>query len=148
MTDLLQETKQTTPIAKLFLLSIALTVILASITHAYEFGHRAFIAGFILISLLCVLNIMCRRTSNKIFLVFYGLLNAWVIIGFGLFNGFWNHVFKVFLNYLHNGYLPPFLAKLFMTPQLGSFFFEGVGMLTFVVSMFAAYYGYKFIKEK
>lgn len=133
--------------AGLSLAAISATVILASITHAYEFGHRAFIAGFIVIALLCGMNILYRRTKNKVFLVFYGLLNAWVIIGFGLLNGFWNHAFKLFLNYLHNGFLPPFLAKLFMTPQTGSFFFEGAGILTFVMSIFAAYYGYKFIKE-
>lgn len=143
----MQEAKQTTLIAKLSLLSIALTVILASITYAYKFGYRSFIAGFILIALLCAFNILYRRTRNKVFLVFYGLLNAWVIVGFGLFNGFWNHAFKVFLNYLHNGFLPPFLAKLFMTPQIGSLFYEGVGVLTFIMSILAAYYGYKLVKE-
>lgn len=147
MKDLLQQTNQIMPISKLSLLSIVTTVILASITHDYEFGYRAFIAGFILIVLLCAFNILYRRTRNKVFLVFYGLLNAWVIVGFGLFNGFWNHTFKVFLNYLHNGFLPPFLAKLFMTLQIGSPFYEGVGVLTFIMSIFAAYYGYKFIKE-
>lgn len=147
MKDLLQQTNQTMPISKLSLLSIALTVILASITHAYEFGHHAFIAGFILITLISTFNIIYQRTRNKVSHVFYVLLNTLVIIGFGLFNGFWNHAFKVFLYYLHNEYLPPILAKLFMTPQIGSFFFEGVGILTFVMSVFAAYYGYKFMKE-
>ena len=142
-----QASEQKISAAALSLAGISATVILASVTHVYEFGHRAFIAGFIVIALLCAFNILYRRMRNKIFLVFYGLLNAWVIIGYGLFNGFWNHAFKVFLNYLHNGHLPPFLAKLFMTPKIGSSFFEGVGMLTFVMSMFAVYYGYKFIKE-
>lgn len=142
-----QDSKQKISAAGLSLAGISATVILASITHAYEFGYRAFVAGFIVIALLCAFSILYWSTRNKVFLVFYGLLNAWVIIGFGLFNGFWNHTFKVFLHYLHNGYLPPFLAKLFMTPQIGSSFFEGVGILTFVMSMFAVYYGYKFIKE-
>jgi hypothetical protein len=129
------------------LAGVSATIILASITHASRFGYRAFIAGFIVIALLSVFNILYRRTMNKVFLVFYGLVNAWVIIGFGLINGFWNHAVKVFLFYLHNGYLPPFLAKLFMTPQMEGPFIEGIGMLTFVMSLFAAYYGYKFIKE-
>ncbi|MBI4972215.1 MAG: hypothetical protein HZC16_00160 [Candidatus Omnitrophica bacterium] len=143
----MQKTNKTTLFANVSLWSITLAVLLASVTHAYEFGYRAFMAGFILIALLSILNILYRSTRSKAFLVLYGLLNAWVVIGFGLFNGFWNHAFKVFLNYLHNGFLPSFLAKLFMTPQTGSFFFEGVGILTFVISIFAAYYGYKFIKE-
>ncbi len=143
----IQASGQNISAAGLSLACISVTVVLASITHAYEFGYRAFIAGFIVIALLYGMNILYRSTRNKVFLVFYGLLNAWVIIGFGLFNGFWNHAFKVFLNFLHNGYLPPFLAKLFFTPQIGSSFFEGVGILIFVMSVFAAYYGYKFIKE-
>lgn len=143
----IQASEQKMSAAALSLAGISATVILASITHAYKFGYRAFIAGFIAVALLCGMNILFLRTRNKVFLVFYGLLNIWVIIGFGLFNGFWNHAFKLFLNYLHNGYLPPFLAKLFMTPQTGSPFFEVTGILTFIMSMFAAYYGYKFIKE-
>ncbi len=133
--------------AVLSLATISATVILASISHVYEYGYRALIAGLIGIALLCGMNILCLRTRKKVFLVFYGLLSAWVIVGFGLFNGFWNHSFKVFLYYLHNGSLPPFLAKLFMSPQIGSIFFESVGILTFVLSVFAAYYGYAFIKE-
>lgn len=133
--------------AGLSLAGVSATVILASITHFYEFGHRVLVAGGILIALLCALNILYRRTRNKVFLVLYGLLNAWVIIGFGLFNGLWNHAVKLFLVFLHNGYMPPFLAKLFLTPQTGSLVFEGVGILTFVMSISAACYGYKFIKE-
>lgn len=139
--------EQTMSAAVLSLAGNSATIILASITHAYAFGYRTFIAGFIVIALLCGMNILYQRTEKKVFLLFYGLLSVWVIIGFGLVNGFWNHAFKVFLSYLHNGSLPPFLAKLFMTPQIGSFFFEGAGILTFVMSVFAAYYGYAFIKE-
>ncbi len=133
--------------AALSLSAISATVILASITHANEFGYRTVIGGLIIIASLCVLNILYLRTGNKVLLAFYALLNAWVIIGFGLVNGFWNHGMKIFLYYLHNGSLPPFLAKLFMAPQIGSPFFEGAGILTFVVSIAAAYYGYKFMRE-
>jgi len=136
-----------TATAMLSLASVSATVVLASITHAADYGHRAFIAGLIVIALLWGMNLLYRRTGKKILLAFYGLLSAWVIIGFGLVNGFWNHGMKVFLYYLHNGALPPFLAKLFLTPQIGSFFIESAGILTFVLSMFAAYHGFKFMKE-
>ena len=142
-----QAAEQKWSAAALSLAGISATIILASITHVYEFGYRAFIAGLISIALLCGMSILYQRTKKKVFLVFYGLLNAWAIIGLGLLNGFWNHSFKVFLYYLHNGALPSFLAKLFMTPQIGSFFYEGAGVLTFVMSMVASYYGYKLIKE-
>lgn len=133
--------------AALSLAAISATVILASLTHAAEFGHRAIIAGIAVVAVLCSISILYRRTRNKVFLLFYGLLSAWVIVGFGFFNGFWNHAFKVFLYYLHNESLPPFLAKLFMTPQIGSVLIESAGVLTFIMSLFASYYGYKFIKE-
>ena len=142
-----QTSEQKLSAAGLSLAAIAATIVLASLTHAYEFGYRAFIAGLIVIGLLCGMSILYRRTKKKVFLVFYGLLIVWIIIGFGLINGFWNHGMKVFLYYLHNGSLPPFLAKLFVTPQIGSPFFEGAGVLTFVMSVFAAYYGYSFVKE-
>ena len=136
-----------TATAMLSLASVSATVVLASITHAADYGHRVFIAGLIVIALFWGMNLLYIRTGRKVFFLFYGLLNAWVIVGFGLVNGFWNHGMKMFLYYLHNESLPPFLAKLFMTPQIGSFCIEGVGVLTFVVSMFAAYYGFKFMKE-
>jgi hypothetical protein len=139
--------RQKTPAAALSLAAISATVLLASITHASEFGYRAIIAGLVVIALLCGMSILYQRTGRKAFLVFYGLLNAWVIIGFGLVNGFWNHGMKVFLYYLHNGALPPLLAKLFMTSHIESSFIEGSGILTFVMSMVAACYGYKFFKE-
>jgi hypothetical protein len=139
--------QQKTQTAALSLATISATVVLVSITHAYEFGHRAYIVGLTVISLLCGMNILYLRTRNKVFLIFYGLINAWIVIGFGLVNGFWNHAFKVFLYYLHNGSMPPFLAKLFMTPQIGNPFFEGAGIVTFVMSLCAAYYGYAFIRE-
>jgi len=143
----MQENK-TNLFSKLSLISIALTVILASITHAYEFGYRAYIAGGILIIILSVLNIFYQRNKNKMIFVLYALLNAWVIVGFGIINGFWNHAFKVFLTYLHNGYLPPFLAGQFLDPKIGSAFFEGAGILTFVASMFATYYIFRMISKK
>lgn len=134
--------------AKLSLLSIALTVIFASITHAYQFGYRAFVAGAIMIVILSVLNMLYQRAKNKMIFVLYALLNAWVIIGLGIINGFWNHAFKTFLNYLHGGYLPPFLAGLFIDPKIGSFLLEGAGILTFVASMIATYYILKMIPRK
>lgn len=144
----MQPIKQATPFARQSLLSITLTVILATGTHAYEFGYRAFIAGLIIICVFCILNIRFRRTKNKTLLLIYELLNAWIIIGFGVVNGLWNHAFKVFLKYLHGGSLPPLLARLFANPQTGSFFYESAAILTFAAGMFAAYYGFKLIEKR
>ena len=98
--------------AVLSLAASSATVVLASITHAYSFGYRAFIAGSIVIALLCSMNLLYRRTGKRAFLLFYGFLSGWVVVAFGVINGFWNHAFKLFLYYLHNGSLPSFLARL------------------------------------
>lgn len=144
----MEQINQTTTAIKLSLLSIILTVIFASITHFYEFGYRAFIVGLVFMFILYVLNTQYQRAKNNVLLVAYLLINVFLIIGFGLVNGFWNHTFKVFISFLHGGELPPFLAQLFLSPQTGSAFYESVGALTFFASMFAAYYGYKLISQK
>lgn len=144
----MQTPTPTSPFSNLSLLSTVLTVFLATITHAYIFGYRAFIAGFGFIFLLTILNLLYKRKKNKLFLLFYFLLNTVVIVGFGLINGFWNHIIKVFLSYLHGGHLPPLFTGLFENPTIGTFFQESIGFLTFIASMFSAYYGFKIVQKK
>lgn len=142
----MRETDRTAPWVRASLVSLVLTVLLASITHADEFGFRAFAAGFAMAAILSLLNIWFQRTGNGVALWVYGLLSAFIIAGFGIFNGFWNHAFKVFLTYLHGGHLPPLLASLFMDPRVGGPLYEGIGVATFVSSMFAAYFIFKTIQ--
>jgi hypothetical protein len=136
---------QTPPFAWLSLFSIVITVTLATVTHSADFGFPSIIAGSAIALLLTVLNIQYQRTLSRALLVVYLLFNAWIIIGFGVINGFWNHAFKVFLIYLHGGYLPPLLAGLFKDTGLGSFFMESLATLTFVASIVASYFCYKLI---
>ena len=135
-------------LAKLSLLSVAITVALASIAHAHMFGYRALIAGFTVIAILAVLNLFYQRTKKIVLLVLYELLNAWVVIAFGIINGLWNHGFKVVLWYLHGGLLPPPIAGLFPDALVDNFSVEAVGVATFVGSIFAAYYALKLVSRK
>ena len=123
-----------------------MTIILASITHAYEFGTPAFVVGAIVITILVALSSHYRRTGNRLVLVLYGLLNLWVIGGFGLVGGLWNHTVKVAVSAVNDGALPLSLQRFFMSPDLGSAPYEAIGILTFVASMFAAYFGYRFAR--
>ncbi len=141
------ETKQTAFLSLMSLLSIGLTILLASVTHFYEFGYRAFVVGGVIMGILSLTVFLIGRTKKMVFLVIYGFFNTLVIIGFGLVNGFWNHGFKVFLFYLHNGALPPMLSKLFLSPQIGSLRQESIGVLTFVASLFAAYFTFQYIRQ-
>lgn len=140
------KSRQAAPPPTLSLISVTLTVILASIDHFYLFGFRSLVAGFGVIAILHVLILLTWRTRNKAFLMIYGILSGFVILGFGLVNGFWNHACKLFLTYLHNG-MPSPLAHLFSHPTVGSLIYEGAGTLAFVASVFAAYFAYQFVRN-
>lgn len=143
MTTYSQQSSRSTNAASRSLWSVTATVILASITHAYEFGAPAFVAGAIVIAILVALSNHYRRTGNRPALVVYGLLNLWVVVGFGIVGGLWNHAVKVAISSANGGAPPPSLGRFFMSPDLGSATYETVGILTFGASMFAAYFGYR-----
>lgn len=130
------------------LTTAALTVVGGTISHVPEYGQGAVAAGIVLLVFLVALNVAYRSTKSGWLLTPYLLLNLFLVVGFGLVNGFWNHAFKAFLVTLHNGYLPPMLARLFSDPKIGTPFMETVGVLTFVASAMAAYFGFKLVKER
>lgn len=146
MTTASQQSSRSTSAASRSLWSISMTITLASITHAYEFGTPAFVVGAIVVAILFALTSHYRRTGNRLVLVLYGLLNLWVIGGFGLVGGLWNHAVKVAVSAVNDGALPLSLQRFFMSPELGSAPYEAIGILTFVASMFAAYFGYRFAR--
>ena len=95
-----------------------------------------------------------KRTGNKGALWAYGLLNAFAIVALGFVDGFLDHtvLFGRTLAYnvllpLHGGD-PKTVEKVFslLPPAPVDVFFESTGVLTFIVSLFALYYGYKFIQ--
>jgi hypothetical protein len=174
MNDSSQKTSKKTLFTKL-MFSIAATLVLASITHAHYFGYQAFVAFIIIAVVSVVLNTLSPKGNNRVLHVFSGLFNAWIIIGVGILNGFWNHLVKVLLTLLYVGQLPPSLGKLFTwykpgsavfaehtkhtysylpaslaglltNPRFGSFISESAAILSFVTSMFALNYLYKIIK--
>lgn len=142
-----KEDAQANLFAILSLVSIAIAALMGTITHFLALGSGALGGGLVLMALIIILGVLYRQSNNKVFLIFYGLLNVLVILGFGLFSGFWNHAFKVLLNFLHNGTIPSEFAGLFADPKVGSFLYEGAGTLAFVSSMFAAYYLIKLVKR-
>jgi len=128
------------------LLSISVTAALASITHAYDFGIPAFIVGAVMIAALAALSRRYQRTGSRPAVVLYGLLNLWIIGGFGLVGGFWNHAVKIPLMAMNGGTLPSTLWPLFMSPDLGSPTYEVLYILLFAASVPAAYLGYRFVR--
>jgi ABC-type branched-subunit amino acid transport system substrate-binding protein len=140
------ETKQTitNPVrqyGRLSLLSVTLTAVLTTVHHYYKLGNGAFVLGMIIIGLPIAFLNWFRKTKATIPFLLYVLVNVWIIIGFGILDGFWDSTIKVyFSNFLfHN-------SRLFIRSPLGSFPFEVTGVFAFVLSLFASYYGYKFLK--
>jgi hypothetical protein len=145
MNDSTQETNNKSLFTKLSV-SLAATLVLASITEAYYFGYPAFVVCFIIIIFSALVNILSQKKRGKILLVFSGVFNAWIVIYFGIFYGFWNHLAKVSLIFLHNNKMPPLFSKFFSNPQIGSFISESAAILSFVASMMAVNYMYKIMK--
>jgi len=132
---------------KLSLASMIVTATLSSVHHAYELGVYAVILIGLFIVLPAVFMQWFSKTGNQGSLWAYGLLNAWLVVGLGWVDGLWNHVVKPLglqlhaLAALHGGG-----ANVVEKGVEGNFIYEGTAILTFVASIFAAYYGYKFIR--
>ncbi len=126
--------------AKISLLSLASTAVLTTVHHYYKLSNGAFILGTVIIFLPIIFLNWFRKTKSPTPFILYGLMNAWIIIGFGIADGFWDSTIKVyFSNFLfHN-------SRLFIRSPLGSFPFEVTGVFAFIASLFAVYYGYKFL---
>ena len=147
MTTTARHSRPDRDVAAMSLLSVSLTAILAAITHAYEFGPAALVVGAIGVAVLAALSIGFRRTGNRVILGLYALLDLWIIGGFGIVGGFWNHAVKAVLVAVHAGTLPPSVATWFIAPELGSVVYETLGILTFVTGLAAARDGYRFLRS-
>jgi len=140
--------------ATLSLVSITLTGIIATLHYVYKLGFSLLIPGAVILLLPYLLMLWFKRSGNKSALWAYGLLNAFVILGLGFVDGFLDHtvLFGKTLAYnillpLHGGD-PETVEKVFslLPPAPVDAFLESSGVLTFIVSLFALYYGYKFIQ--
>ena len=128
--------------ARLSLASVVTTSIITTVHHIYKLGPGAFGLGAVIIALPIVLLLWFEKTRSSAALVGYGLVNVWIIIGFGLVDGLWDHTLKLYLgNFLLSNY-----SHYFSWSPVGSFPFEAAGILASIGSMFAAYFGYKFLR--
>lgn len=131
----------------LSLISVIATAVFTSIHHVYEIGFLAVALVLLFIVSPILLMQQYRKTGKKVFLWLYGLLNTWLVIGFGLVDGLFNHTLKLLSFQVHallalHGGSTKAVEKAFE----GNLIYEGTGVLTFVAGIFAAYYGYKFIR--
>ncbi|MHB8127992.1 MAG: hypothetical protein ACYDEX_03245 [Mobilitalea sp.] len=133
--------------SRLSVLSITLTMVFSTIVHAMKYGAPAIVMGAVFLLVVYAIVFLYMKTSSKLMVIFYGLINTVIILGHGIYNGFWNHFMKVSLYYLHNQQLPQVFANLFTEPTLGSGLYETFGILAFFASIVAAYYTYKTVQH-
>jgi len=140
--------------ARLSLVAITLTGFMTTLHHVYRLGLGVLIP-FTVITLLLPYLLMrwYSRAANSVALWAYGLFNLLIFLWFGFIDGFLDHVFKA-VGLENTTFLPGGEAEVVKTafslwsPEAGNFFYEGTGVITSIVSVFALYYAYRFIQSQ
>src|SRR6266480_4300501 len=127
--------------ARRSLLSVIVTAVLITVNHLYPLGTRALALGAVLVVVPTALLWWFRTTRSRVAFVGYGLMNLWIVVGFGLIKGLWNSTLPVFL-----GTLLASVSTSFPRPTLGPVPFELSGILTFIGSLFVLYYSYRLVR--
>ena len=122
----------------LSLTATLLTLALATIVHMPESGPRIIVFCIAMTALFSALWQLIRKTGNGMAMTAYGLLSLIPVIGFGVVNGFRNHLAKILLFSLHGNKLPPPMTGLFFSPNFGSPLIEAAGILMFASAAVAA----------
>jgi len=138
--------------AKLSVISITVTAIITSVHHVYREGPGFIVPAVLIVLLPYILMRWFGGSGGNIALGVYGLLNALIIVGLGIVDGFFDHVVNavITLYAASNGEAVDRLDRAFrvltQTPLAGDPLYEITGILTFLASMFAAYYLYRFMR--
>src|SRR5439155_884506 len=122
------------------LISVVLTAVAITVNHTYTLGTGALVLGAALVVVPAILLMSFRKTESKAALIGYLLINAWIVVGFGLMNGLWDTTFRLFLGTLLSSF-----STAFPKPVIGTFAFEISGILTFIGSCFVLYYGVRLL---
>ncbi len=139
---------------KASLLSLMVMTLMVIIHHVYRFGFILPVVVPAIFGLImpCLLMYGLQRGKNKMLLWIHGGYTIFISLGFGLEDGFLDHVLKA-LGLPHTGYLPGSQDKVVQTfyhlwsPEAGNYFYETTGVLQTVIGILAIYYCYKFIRE-
>lgn len=139
-----------TKVAQLSLISLTITGVLTSIHHLYRFEWDVFIPAMLVIFLPILFMRWFLHSGKRVALWLYGIFSALIIIWFGIIDGGVDHTLLAINEYV---LMPLGIRSLSVDLRLlppsaltGDFFYELTGILSFIASLFAAYYSYKFIR--
>jgi ABC-type branched-subunit amino acid transport system substrate-binding protein len=113
------------------LLSVMLTAVIITINHWYKLGPVALVLGAVLLAGPAAFWLWFRRSQSRVALGAYLAMNVWIVVGFGLFKGFWKTTL-------------PLVAGRSIPGPLGM---EISGALTLVGSLLVAYTASRLIAD-
>ena len=125
------------------LLAVEALSLLTSIHHVDELGLTFLAPAALAISLPLIFMWWFRQKRSNVARWFYGGFALLMILGFGIADGFWNHTVKMIIFFLRGSERANMVGLPF--PSVGSTFHEVTGVLTFVATLFAAYFSYRFM---
>jgi len=125
------------------LLGIEALALLTSIHHFDELGISFLMPAILAVSLPLVFMWWFLKKRSAAARWTYIIFVALMILGFGLDDGLWNHTIKMIVFFLRGGNRATMVGLPF--PPVGSAFHEITGVLAFVATVFAAYFGYQFM---
>jgi hypothetical protein len=127
------------------LASVEALAVLTSVHHLDELGVILLGPALLITILPLVLIWRWTRNLSRSLLWGYGIYLALLILGFGLYDGFWNHTLKMTIFYLVGADRSLMAHAYPYFPPVGSIFHEVTGVLTFFVALYAAYLGFRFL---
>jgi hypothetical protein len=131
--------------ALLSLTSIEALAVLTSVHHLDELGIMFLGPALIVVIVPLVLIWQWARKPGRPLLWAYGVYLTLMILGFGLYDGFWNHTLKISIFFLQGAHRNLMATSFPFFPPFVSIFHEVTGVLTFLVTLYAAYLGYRFL---
>jgi hypothetical protein len=132
---------------------ITTMMVLTSIHHIFRLGYGLIIPSIVLTVLPYVLMRWYASTKNVTIMKTYSLYSTLMFIWFGFIDGFLDHVLKA-IGLQNTTFLPGGEAEVVQTalslwsPQAGSIFYEGSGVLTSIAGVVAMVYLVRMIQVK
>lgn len=120
--------------ARASLASVVLTAVAITVNHLFALGPEALLLGLALVVVPAALLFWFRATKSSAALAGYLLMNAWIVVAFGLYKGFWNGALRLYL-----GTLLSLASTSFPKPFVGRPSFEVSGVATFIGALFVLY---------